>query len=80
VHVTAPPDSQTFKILIKQLRDERKEVAQLKIEAMYEKVKMKELMDGYSHTLELTRFVERKAQPLHRKLQNFYRQNRGFQS
>jgi hypothetical protein len=30
VHVTTPPDSQTFKRLIRQLRDARKEVAKLK--------------------------------------------------
>jgi hypothetical protein len=30
VHVTAPPDSQTFKRLIRKLRDAREEVAQLK--------------------------------------------------
>jgi hypothetical protein len=66
VHVTTPPDSQTFKRLIMKLRDARKEVAQLKIEAISDRVKMKELMDGYSHTLDLTRFAARKAQPLHR--------------
>jgi hypothetical protein len=57
VHVTAPPDSQTFKRLIMKLRDARKEVAQLKIEAMSDRVKMKEIMDGYNHTLDLARFV-----------------------
>jgi hypothetical protein len=41
---------------------------------------MKELMDGYKHTLNLERFAARKAQPLHRKIQNLYRQKRGFQS
>jgi hypothetical protein len=57
VHVTTPPDSQNFKRLTRQLRDARKEVVQLKIEAMSESVKMKELMDGYSHTLDLVRFA-----------------------
>jgi hypothetical protein len=80
VHVTTPPDSQTFKRLIRKLRDARKEVAQLKTEAMSDRVKMKELMDGYNHTLDLARFAARKAQPLHRQLKNLYRQNRGFQS
>jgi predicted RNase H-like nuclease (RuvC/YqgF family) len=37
-------------------------------------------MDGYSHTLDLARFIARKAKPLHRQLKNLYRQNRGFQS
>jgi hypothetical protein len=80
VHVTTPPDSQTFKRLIRKLRDARKEVAQLKVEAMSNRVKMKELMDGYNHTLNLVRFAARKAQPLHRQLKKLYRQNRGFQS
>jgi hypothetical protein len=80
VHVTTPPGSQTFKRLIRQLRDARKEVAHLKAEAMSDRVKMKELMDGYNHTLDLARFAARKAQPLHRQLKNLYRQNKGFQS
>jgi hypothetical protein len=80
VHVTAPPDNQTFKRLIRKLRDARKEVAHLKEEDMIHKAQMKELMDGYTHTLDLARFAARKAQPLHRQLQNLYRQNRGFQS
>jgi hypothetical protein len=74
VHVTTPPDSQTFKILIRKLRDARKKVAQLREEAMSNRVNMKELMDGYNHTLELARFAARKAQPLHRQLKNFAEQ------
>ena len=66
VHITTPPGSQTFKILIRKLRDARKEVAQLKIEAMSDRVKMKELMDGYIKTLDLERFASIKAQHLHR--------------
>jgi hypothetical protein len=80
VHVTTPPDSQTFKRLIMQPRNARKEVTQLKAEAMSDKVKMKELMDGYNHTLDLARFAARKARPLHRQLKNLYTQNRDFQS
>jgi hypothetical protein len=57
VHATAPLDSQTFKRLIRKLRDARKEVAQLKTEAMSDMVKMKEIMDDYSHTLDLARFA-----------------------
>jgi hypothetical protein len=34
VHVTTPPESQTFKRLIRQLRDARKEVSHLKEEDM----------------------------------------------
>jgi chromosome segregation ATPase len=80
VHITTPPGSQTFKRLIRQLRDARKEVAHLKEDAMSDRVKMKELMDGYNHTLDLARFAARKAQPLHRQLKNLYRQNKDFQS
>jgi hypothetical protein len=61
VHITNPPSNQTFKILIKQLREARKEVARLKSEALSERIKMKELMNGYIHTLELARFVERRS-------------------
>jgi hypothetical protein len=80
VHATVPPDSQTFKRLIKQLRDARKEIGSIKKKICLTWLKMKELMDGYSHTLDLARFAARKAQPLHRQLKNLYRQNRGFQS
>jgi uncharacterized protein YfcZ (UPF0381/DUF406 family) len=52
----------------------------LKEEAMSDRVNMKEFMDGYNYTLDLSRFASRKAQPLHRKLKNLYRKNRGFQS
>ena len=78
VHITTPPSNQTFKILIKQLREARKEVARLKSEALYERIKMKELIDGYNHTLDLARFVARRGQPLHRQLKNLYRQNKDF--
>jgi hypothetical protein len=60
MHNTTPPDSRTFKRLIKQLKDARKEVAQLKNEAMSDKSKMTEIMDGYSHTLDLARFAARR--------------------
>jgi uncharacterized protein (DUF3084 family) len=80
VHNTAPPDSQTFKRLIRHLKDARKEVVKLKKEAMSDRAKMTELMDGYIHTLDLARFAARRAQPLHRQLKNLYRKNKGFQS
>jgi hypothetical protein len=41
VHITTPPGSQTFKRLIRQLRDDRKEVAHLKVDAMSDRVNMK---------------------------------------
>jgi hypothetical protein len=52
----------------------------LKSESLYERIKMKELMDGYSHTLYLEIFVARRVQPLHRKLKNLYQQKKDFQS
>jgi hypothetical protein len=41
---------------------------------------MKELMDMYSETLDLARFSERRALPLHRQLKILYRKNISFQS
>jgi hypothetical protein len=38
VHITTPPDTQTFKRLMKKLRYARKEVAQLKEKSMYDRV------------------------------------------
>jgi hypothetical protein len=80
VHAIVPPDSQTYKRLIKKLRDVRKEIARLKAEDKVNLAQMKELMGGYNHTLDLEIFAARRAQPLHRQLRNIYRQNRGFQS
>jgi hypothetical protein len=80
VNITTPPSNQTFKRLIKQLREARKEVARLKSEGLSERIKMKELMDGYNHTLDLARFAARRAQPLHKQLKNLYRKNKDFQS
>ena len=57
----------------------RKEVAHLKVEGIYDRVKMKELMDGYNHTLDLAIFAAIRDQPLHRKLKNLYRKNIDFQ-
>ena len=65
-HATIPPDSQTYKRLIKQLRDARKEIARLKAEDKVHLAHMNELMIGYNHTLDLTRFTVRKALPLHK--------------
>jgi hypothetical protein len=65
-HATVPPDNQTYKRLIKQLRDERKEIDHLKEEDKVHLAQMDELMVGYNHTLELARFVVRKALPLHK--------------
>ena len=70
VHNIAPPDSHTFKRLIRQLKYAIKEVAQLKKESMSDGAKMTELMDGYSHTLDLEWFAARRVQPLNRQLKH----------
>jgi hypothetical protein len=80
VNITTPPSNQTFKKLIKHLRKARKEVARLKSEGLSERIKMKELMDGYNHTLDLAIFAARRAQTLHKNIKNLYRKNRNFQS
>jgi hypothetical protein len=66
--------------LIRQLREARKKVARLKEESLNERIKMKELMDMYSNTLDLEKNSARRALPLHKKLNNLYMKNRGFQS
>jgi hypothetical protein len=72
-HVPNPLGNQTYKILIKQLRDVRREIAHLKAEDMVHLAQMNELMTGYNHTLELARFATRKALPLCKQLKNLYR-------
>jgi hypothetical protein len=80
INITTPPDNPTFKRLIRQLRDARKEVSHLKGERLTERRKMSELMDMYNETLDLARFTTRIFLPLHRKLQTLYRKNRSIQS
>lgn len=53
INITTSPDNPTFKRLIRQLRDARKEVACLKGERLTERRKMSELMDMYNETLDL---------------------------
>jgi hypothetical protein len=45
ININTPPSNDTFKILIRQFREARKEVARLKEEILTERIKMKELMD-----------------------------------
>jgi hypothetical protein len=80
ININSPPSNQTFKRLIRQLREARKDIAHLKSEELSQRIKMKELMDGYSHTLDLEIFSARRALPLHKQLKKIYRQNRDFQS
>jgi hypothetical protein len=79
ININSPPSNHTFKRLIRQLREARKEVSHLKEESLFE-IKMKELMDMYNNTLDLTRFAASRALPLHKQLKNLYRKKRGFQS
>jgi hypothetical protein len=65
-HVPNPLGDQTFKRLIRQLKESRREVAQLKRETISERAKMTELIEGYSDTLDLATIVARRVQPLHR--------------
>jgi Pyruvate/2-oxoacid:ferredoxin oxidoreductase gamma subunit len=80
INISTPPSNHTFKRLIRQLREAKKEVVRLKAEGLSERIKMKELMDMYSNTLHLAILAARGALPLHKQLKNLYRQNRGFQS
>jgi hypothetical protein len=66
--------------LIRQLKEARKEAAHLKEESLSERIKMKELMDMYSNTLDMEIFTTRRAMPLHKQLKNLYKKNRGFHS
>jgi len=59
INISTPPSNHTFKILIRQLREARKEVAHLKSDGLSERIRMKELMDNFKNTLELARFVAR---------------------
>jgi hypothetical protein len=73
VHFSTPLGDHTFKRLIEKLKESRKEVAKLKKEAMSKRVKMKELMDCYIHTLDLEIFASRRTQSLYRQIHNLYR-------
>jgi hypothetical protein len=66
INISTPPSNHTFKRLIRQLREARKEVARLKAEGLSERIKMKELMDMHNNTLDLVRFAARRAPPLHK--------------
>jgi hypothetical protein len=80
ININTPPSNHTFKSLIRQLREPRKEVSCLKEERLTGRIKMKELMDMYSNTLDLEKNSEKRALPLHKNINNLYRKNIGFQS
>ena len=72
-HVPNPLGSQTYKRLIKKLRDARREITRLKAEDKVHLAQINELMFGYNHTLELARFTVRKSLLLRKKLKNIYK-------
>jgi hypothetical protein len=78
ININTPSDNPTFKRLIRQLRDARKEVSRLKGERLTERRRMKELMDMYNETLDMSRFTTRRFLPLRRKLKTLYRKNRSI--
>jgi hypothetical protein len=80
INIITTPYNPTFKRLIRQLKDARKDVYHLKEEILTERKKMKELMDMYNETLDFARFTTRRFFPVHRKLKNLYRKRRIFQS
>jgi hypothetical protein len=80
IDITTPPDNPTFKRLIRQLRDARKEISHLKGEGLAERKKLKDLMDMYLETIDKARFTTKRFLPLHRQLRNLYRQNMDLQS
>jgi hypothetical protein len=57
INLNTPPSNHTFKRLIRQLREARKEVACLKAKGLEDKRKMKEIMDNYNNTLDLAKFA-----------------------
>jgi hypothetical protein len=61
ININTPPSNPTFKRLIRQLREARKEVAHLKEESLTGRIKMKELMDMYSETLDLEKVFSKKS-------------------
>jgi hypothetical protein len=79
-HVPNPLGSQTYKRLIKKLRDARREIDRLKVEDMVHLAQMNELMTSYNHTLDLPSFTVRKDLPLRKQLKNIYKQNKGLQA
>jgi hypothetical protein len=80
IDITNPPKNHTFKRLIKQLREARKDISHLKGEGLAERKKMKDLMDVYLETIDKANFTTRIFLPLHRQLKNLYKKNKDFQS
>jgi hypothetical protein len=80
ININTPPSNHTFKRLIRELKEARKEVARLKAKGLEDRRKMKELMYNYNNTLDLEKFASRRDLPLHKQPNNLYRLNKGFQS
>jgi uncharacterized protein YaaN involved in tellurite resistance len=52
----------------------------LKGEGLTERKKLNDLIDLYCETIDKAKFVAKIFMPLHRNIQNLYRQNRGLQA
>jgi hypothetical protein len=64
----------------KQLKEDRKEIVNLKGEGLVERKKLKDIMDMYIETIDKSKFIEKRFLPLHRRLKNLYRQNIGLKA
>jgi hypothetical protein len=78
ININTPPRNHAFKILIRQLKEDRKEASLLKSEGLSEIISMKDLMDNYNNALDLEIFAARRALPVHKQLKNLYRKNIDF--
>jgi hypothetical protein len=65
---------------MRQLREARKEIDELKGQGLDERNKLKDMMDMYLETIDKARFIENIFLLLHRQLQNLYRQNMDLHS
>jgi uncharacterized protein (DUF3084 family) len=80
IDITTPPENPTLKKQNRQLKEARKEIANLKGEGLVERKKLSDLMDMYQETIDKANFVAKIFMPLHRRLQNLYKQNKGLQA
>jgi predicted RNase H-like nuclease (RuvC/YqgF family) len=66
--------------MIRQLREARKEIVELKGQGLDERKNLKDLMDMYLETIDKAMFTTKRFFPLHRQLKNLYRQNKDLQA
>jgi hypothetical protein len=66
INITTPPKNPTLKRLIRQLREARKEIVELKGQGLSEREKLKDLMDMYLEIIDKAMFTTKRFLPLHR--------------